>query len=257
MDDIDELFAQTLSGNYDDDAPWEAVRSLHEMGSRAVFEKAANWCGSDDAKERSRGADVLAQLGRSEERRNSFPEESFMVLAGMALNEQETRPLCSAITALGHLADHRAVPLVAHYRSHSDPRVRYAVAYACSSVPDERLSMEALLELMRDEDADIRDWATFGIGTLSSLDSAEIREHLVAALGDPSEDVRQEALAGLAKRRDRRSLPYLLGQLRQAEVDEMTLESASWMLGEAEPPEEWMAGDYIAALEEQFGAQTH
>ena len=38
--DIDELFAQTLRGAYDDEAPWEAVHSLRRIGTRQVFETA-------------------------------------------------------------------------------------------------------------------------------------------------------------------------------------------------------------------------
>lgn len=249
---IDALFAQTLTGAYDDDAPWEAVRRLHEIGSREVFEKAANWCGSGDARQRARGADVLAQLGKTAEHpTTAFADESFMVLVGLALNEKAPQPLSSAIYALGHLADARAVPLVAHYSSHADARVRMAVAYACGCTPDEIASMETMLELMRDDDPDVRDWATFGLGTLSDLDSGEIREQLAAALNDPFEDVRLEALAGLAKRRDARCLPLLIESLEQPEVDEAILEDASMMLGLADPPEEWKPADYLAALRRQ------
>jgi hypothetical protein len=45
---IDELFARMLAGNYDDEWPWEAVRTLRRIGSRAVFTRAADWCISDD-----------------------------------------------------------------------------------------------------------------------------------------------------------------------------------------------------------------
>lgn len=250
---VDELFAQTLGGAYDDDAPWEAVRRLHGMGSREVFEKAANWCGSDDARQRARGADVLAQLGKTAEHpTTNFADEAFMVVAGMALNEKAPQPLSSAIYALGHLADVRAAPLVAHYSSHADARVRMAVAYACGCTPDEVTSMETLLELMRDEDPDIRDWATFGLGTLSDLDSSGMREQLAAALNDPFEDVRLEALAGLAKRRDARCLPLLIANLDQPEVDEAIVEDACMMLGHADPPDGWKPADYLASLRERF-----
>jgi HEAT repeat protein len=41
--DIDELFDRTLQGDYDDDAPWGAVNALRRIGTRQVFEKAAEW----------------------------------------------------------------------------------------------------------------------------------------------------------------------------------------------------------------------
>ena len=35
---IDELFAQTLRGDYDDDGPWEAVGKLRNLGTRQVYD---------------------------------------------------------------------------------------------------------------------------------------------------------------------------------------------------------------------------
>jgi hypothetical protein len=34
LEQIDELFTQTLTGDYDDHAPWEAVQKLRWMGTR-------------------------------------------------------------------------------------------------------------------------------------------------------------------------------------------------------------------------------
>jgi hypothetical protein len=40
LQQIDRLFAQTLAGDYDDESPWNAVRALHGIGSRGVFDRA-------------------------------------------------------------------------------------------------------------------------------------------------------------------------------------------------------------------------
>jgi hypothetical protein len=60
MEQIDELFAQTLTGDYDDETPREAVSKLRKMGTREVFNRAAQWCASNDPLRRARGVDVLA-----------------------------------------------------------------------------------------------------------------------------------------------------------------------------------------------------
>lgn len=81
--DIDELFAQTLRGAYDDDAPWEAVHSLRQIGTRQVFEMAVRWVESPEPLVRARGLDVLAQLGKTAQHpSNSFPQECYAVGAG-------------------------------------------------------------------------------------------------------------------------------------------------------------------------------
>ncbi|HEX9120636.1 MAG TPA: HEAT repeat domain-containing protein [Terriglobales bacterium] len=208
--EIDEIFARTLKGEYNDDEPWEAVRRLREQGTREVFDVAAKWCDSDDPLVRARGMDVLAQLGKTaEQRTNSFPEESYSVVTRTLQHEQHPLALTSAISALGHLDDARAVPLVARYRSHPSDEVRFSVACALGSFPNDALSVETLLALMQDSDEDVRDWATFGLGVLGDIDSAEIRDALAQRLGDSNEDVREEAMVGLSKRRDRRVLALL------------------------------------------------
>src|SRR6516225_7027485 len=91
---IDELFAQTLTGEYDDDARWEAVKTLRNLGTRQVFERAAEWCTSSDPLKRARGADVLAQIGRTfQHQHNNFLEESYAVVLQLAQHERESVPL--------------------------------------------------------------------------------------------------------------------------------------------------------------------
>src|SRR5580658_7711340 len=98
---LDDTFAQSLSGEYDDEAPWDAVGKLHRMGSREVFEYAAAWCGSSNPLKRARGADVLAQLGKTADHpANNFPDESFVVVSALVRGEKDPLPLLSAIHAL-------------------------------------------------------------------------------------------------------------------------------------------------------------
>jgi len=40
---MDEILAQTLAGDYDDEWPWEAVGTLRRLGSREVYDRAAEW----------------------------------------------------------------------------------------------------------------------------------------------------------------------------------------------------------------------
>lgn len=251
--DIQRLFAETLRGDYEDEAPWEAVRKLRTRGTRQVFDIACQWSNSDDPIMRARGIDVLAQLGKTMDHpRNSFPDESFSLVANLLKREKEACPLSSAIAALGHLDDARAVPLIAPFHSHPSPEIRFSVACALGSFPSLPLSIETLLILTADSDEDVRDWATFGLGSLSDADSQEIREALVQRLDDPHEDVREEAMVGLGKRQDRRVLSSLLGALKQSNVTSCVIEAAYLMLGMEDERKDWGPTDYAAALRRQF-----
>ncbi len=169
---IEDLFAETLKGEYDDETPWHAVHALQNIGSREVLDIASDWCRSDEPLKRARGADVLAQLGKTADHpKNNFPEESFNAVATLAESEKHIEPLSSAIYALSHIGNQRAIPLLVHYSTHPESDIRFAVACACGSFANESTIVPVLLELMRDADEDVRDWATFGLGTLGTVDT--------------------------------------------------------------------------------------
>ena len=255
--DIDELFAQTLKGAYDDDKPWDAVLSLHRIGTRQVFDKAVERTESAEPLERARGLDVIAQLGRtSEHPSNSFPQESYDVVVKAVQREREVQPLNSAISALGHIDDPRAVPLIAAFHSHPSEEIKFTVACALGCFPNEPLSVHTLLALMEDGDADVRDWATFGLGVLGDQDSPEIRQALFRRVNDEDVDAREEALVGLAKRRDTRILPQLIHELEQPGVSSRVVEAAHTILGFDKDQEEWSGQDYARSLRERFSGMA-
>jgi HEAT repeat protein len=252
---LDEIFTRTLSGDYDDEAPWQAVQTLRNMGTRAIFDDAAEWCRSESPLKRARGADILAQLGRSADHPvNNFSSESFSVVAELVSKEKDTLPLMSAIYALGHIGNPLAIPLMLGHRASVNPNIRLAVAFALGSFANSPTAIEGMLALTEDVDEDVRDWATFGVGVLSKSDSSQIRNALVKRVHDSNEDVREEAMIGLGKRKDPRVLPALLSALEQPVVPNRAVEAASEMLDIRNEVEDWKGGDYAAALRARFSS---
>lgn len=251
--DIDALFAQTLQGDYGGNKPWGAVRVLQAIGTREVFDKAVKWTESGEPLLRARGLDVLAQIGKSAQHpSNRFPLESFDVVFQIAQCERHVQPLGSAIAALGHLNDTRAVPLIAGFHSHPSEVIRFAIAFALGCFPNDPLSTQTLLSLMEDADADVRDWATFAVGDLGDRDSSEIREALSRSLNDDDRDAREEAILGLANRHDMRVLPYLINELEEPSIGPRLVEAACTLLGFETAREQWSGEDYVRALRERF-----
>lgn len=218
----------------DDDDRWAIVQELQGRGSRETFEIVKSLLASPAPQQRRLGADVLGQLGYNQQEsildRRPYHEETLHLLTDLLAHEIDSQVLESAIHALGHTYDHRALACVLAYACHSDPEVRFAVAAALPSLgkissgseeepdkEDER-AVESLIRLTNDLDDDVRDWATFGLGTLVKADSLEIREALARRINDSFEDVRQEAICGLALRRDERGLMALLDELRSGDV---------------------------------------
>ena len=234
---IDDLFAQSLLGDYDNEDAWHAIHTLHSTGTREVFEKAAAWCRSTEPLKRARGADILGQLGKTAEHPSVlFPEDAFKVLTGMLESETDPLPLSAVLAALGHLENPSAIPLILPFGFHPDRDVRFDLAFALSCFVDDERTISTLLRLMSDKDAEVRDWATFALGVLSDFDSPKIREALFKNLNDEDEDVREEAMGGLAKRRDNRVVSPLIHILEAASPSDRALEAANLLLGRASDP---------------------
>jgi HEAT repeat protein len=261
--EIDELFQQTLVGDYDDEedegGPWDAVSKLQalavdEEDGRLVFDKAVRWCRDKKPAKRRRGVDILAQLGKTEEHPDVvFAQQTYDVVVSVLEDELDLQVIDSCLVAFGHLGIPTAIPLILEHRKNTDPDVRFAVAFALGSFADDPSAIRALLELMEDNDPDIRDWATFALGVQGSADTPEIREALIDRLDDGNPDTREEAVAGLGKRKELRVLPDLIELLQQEEVSYGVVEAACNLLDMPEINEEWSADEYIEALTNRYG----
>jgi hypothetical protein len=186
-----------------------------------------------------------------------FRDESYSLVTKMLENEWDhVVALNSAIFALGHLRNDEAVPLILRYQDHSDENVRFAVAFALGSFPNEPQSVLGLLKLTQDPDDEVRDWAVFGPGVLGDSDSPEIREALLRCLSDANQDVYEEAAVGLGKRQDQRVIPKLQTMLDEPELSPRARETAASLLGlDPDDLSEWTTADCRSALINKFNLQ--
>ena len=232
----------------DDD--WEARAALHWRGTREVLQTALALGNSHLPMHRALAADILGQLGVPD---RTFPEECFQELVAL-LEDEDPRVISSAISAFGHLDAEGAAERILPFSSHDDANVRHAVAFALAGVDDSQV-IATLLRLMADVDADVRDWATFAIGSQSDADSPEIRAALAIALSDEDADVRFEAICGLGRKRDRRAAPYLQTLLRDDLDDFFARIAAAELIG-LSADEEKATAELLAALQRMSGEES-
>jgi HEAT repeat protein len=214
----------------DEDAAWEPVTVLQCRATHEVLDTAEQLCASSVAKEREVGANILGQLGSP---KRTFPDECFQVLSRMLLTEEDPGTLNAIAVAFGHLHDPRCIDLLIPLKTHPNEDVRYGVVHGLGW-HNHPATIEAMIELSRDVDDDVRDWATFYLGGLNDsgtpeitfIDTPEIREVLWARVSDSYVDARMEAFVGLAYRKDSRIVKPLLEELAADNVDEMAIEAA-------------------------------
>ncbi len=206
------------------DGDWERAPSLfpvHDRGSAEEFEIGKRYLASGDPLDRETGAAVLAQLGCAHP---TFVEESVELLIPL-LDDENERVALAAAYALGHRRSPRAIAPLLRRIDHPNEDVRFSII-AGLSWHDDPAAIDGLIRLTRDVDSDVRDWAAFGLGTLTDFDSPTLRDALASILDDPDDDVRGEAMVGLAKRKDLRALPAIERELRSESHSLLCVEAA-------------------------------
>jgi HEAT repeat protein len=88
-------------------------------------------------------------------------------------------------------------------------------------------AIQILIDLSTDTNNDIRNWATFGLGSLIDIDTPAIREALLGRVNDDVAEIRGEALVGLTSRRDSRAIPFVVKELSSASVTSLAVEAAA------------------------------
>jgi hypothetical protein len=86
-----------------------------------------------------------------------------------------------------------------------------------------------LIAWSRDEEHEVRDWATYLLGSELDIDTPEVRRALRDRLEDEDFDTRCEALVGLARRRDEQAVKPVLRALQGLDgeaVSTMMVEAA-------------------------------
>ncbi|GAA3180092.1 ankyrin repeat domain-containing protein [Nonomuraea roseoviolacea] len=206
---VDRLVARALAHrDTDEDAEtwWIVADALGRRGDEETYEALARLCASEDAREREFGVDAIAQYGVDEDGGKPYLERTLPLLQRMATTESNPQVLRSVLSALGHQGDPRALPQVldivnrpGHRRTMTD-----AIALADVLPPDHAEGLALLVAMTRDDDEEVRDWATSGLASLEA-DTPEIREALAARLDDTDLRTVAEATRGLAERGDARA----------------------------------------------------
>ena len=185
------------------DAEWAPYLSaLAYRGDEDVLFRARAMAVDDDPRERGIAAFLLGQLGTPV---RTFPAESAATLEEMVAREDDAGVLEAIAHGFGHLGEPYGLDTLVALAAHADPRIREAAAIALAG-REAPGAVDALIRLSRDDETDVRDWATFALGMLASQDTVELREALAERLADPDPETRLEAVHGLAVRGDVRAV---------------------------------------------------
>jgi hypothetical protein len=156
-------------------------------------------------------------------------ERVWSVVAALAAAERAEEVGRELVQALGRLQVEAATPVVLGWCSASDPTIRREVTSALvftSPDPPPEAVIAALVALSADPDGSVRDWGTFALGSMFEIESVAIEDALIARLNDEHVDCREEAIVGLAERRDARALEPTRLALEAESVGRLAVEAA-------------------------------
>jgi methionyl-tRNA formyltransferase len=198
---LEDVVAAAVA-EWDDPREWAPnLAALCWRGGPEVLDAMRELSRSGDARERAVAAYVLGQLGQPT---RTLPAESAAALDAMLPAERDPGVLAAIAAAYGNLGAPYGAAALEVLRVHVDAAVRQGVVRSLAG-RDDPSSIDALISLSGDPDDDVRDWATFALGALSTQDGEAIRDALVARLDDPYPPARVEAVHGLAVRGDARA----------------------------------------------------
>lgn len=143
-----------------------------------------------------------------------------LLLAGRA----DTEAFDAAVDA----ADEADLAAMLALADHPDDEVRRVVAFTLPLMthgdgPTEQM-VAVTIDLTRDRDKDVRDYACFALAEWREVDTPALRDALAARLDDIDRDTRSEALVGLAYRADTRAVPRVREALSRPDGNVWRLE---------------------------------
>lgn len=225
-----ELFAlvssEALHDDGDPDVYWELVSALRDREPREVWELLLPLAKDDDVRLQQVVPDVLRGLGREAQ---PLAKETLELFAQMLAGNPSAEVVACIANACVDFHHGSVVTMLVPYAGHERAEVREGVLHAVrrSSHPD---AIAALINLSCDPVDELREWATFALGSQRPLvDGPEVREALAARLVDRHEPTRDEALVGLGLRRDARALGPLLTQFERGFIGVALFEAARMM----------------------------
>lgn len=209
------MFIRLLK-NKSDKNYWTYISELRKRKSKDIFDQSIILIESEIAKERIIGIDILAQFGYPRLRKKLILKFFFKLLK----NEKDEKVLKSLFYGIGHNNENltnKQIDVICSFKNHKNTEVKYSLVFALLT-KEEPKAIETLIELTRDQNPRIRDWATFGIGTQIETDNKIIRETLWKRCNDKDENTKFEAILGLAKRKEENIKEVLKNELQK--IDE-------------------------------------
>jgi len=208
----EKLFHRLLN-NKSGRTHWENVGVLRSRGSKDVFDKCVELLQSSNAIERRIAVEILSQLGLTP---RPIIKETLKLYFETLKIETDDDVISSILYGFGHnneLLSAKETKFICSFKDSKNLEVRQGLVFALGGI-EHKIAIDTLIGFTSDKNYYIRDWSTFGLGSLTTQDSPAIRDALWNRINDKHKETRQEAIFGLAIRKDERIKEIIKRELK-------------------------------------------
>ncbi|WP_405377574.1 hypothetical protein [Nonlabens sp. Asnod3-A02] len=219
----EKIFTRLLN-NKTQKTYWENVSELRKRPNQDVYKKAYELAKSDIDNQKIIGLDILQQLGFHPR----FNKKQTVELHFELLKEiQSDKVLKSIFHGIGHNNDElneKQISKLVEFKTIKNTDIKHALISALSGLENSN-AINTLIEFTEHKTSTIRNWATFGIGTLIESDNREIRNALWKRIDDTDFETKSEAIVGLANRKDEKIKGVIKSELKNGDYGTLLFEA--------------------------------
>lgn len=206
------------------DAYWDRIIELRKQYTGKVYVICQQLIASEQESDRKMGYDIIAQIGDLSFRQSKHIQQMYLDKLKIERNHALEEALLYGLSHNNNNLPLDAIDQLQHYQSNNDAILRLGLVHCLSGIDSPKAIM-ILLTLMQDENDEVRNWSTFGIGSQLDTDNQAIRAALWKNVTDKYQDVRYEAILGLAKRQVMEVVSVIETELQQGNIGTLLFEA--------------------------------
>jgi hypothetical protein len=192
---------------------WNQITPLRQFVNKEMISECFQLIDSDDVKYKQIGIDILCQLGQN---RKVFVKELLEKIFTIFEASLDEKLICTGLFAIGHNNKYlkvNQIKILEKFQTSKSKNIRYALTFSLLGIENHK-AVETLIKLAKDRSSQVKDWATFGLGTQIKTDNEKIRNILYKNCFSKDNQTKQEAIKGLANRKDERVKEIILQELK-------------------------------------------
>jgi len=217
------LFERAIKAKYQN-LYWKTILELRKFVDDEMIEKCFELINSKNQKSKIIAINILSQLGT---KRTKFAKKLINKLFEFLQESENEKLTISCLIAISHnnnFITKKQIKFLEKFKKDKSKEIRYALVFSILKLEDET-AIKTLIKLSDDRSPKIRNWALFGLGTQIKSDNKEIRKILYKHCFDKDEQSKQEAIKGLANRKDERVYEIILNELKSENLGSLIFET--------------------------------